>query len=473
MTDVAVTSTPRSGTANPKDTYGLGEVIQVTVTFDEAVTVDTSSGTPFFRLQIYTTNGFQDRDATYMRGSGTTALEFEYVVVASDRDGNGVSSNANALMLNSGTIRDSDDNNADITHDALGTQSGHKVDGSLEPDTTAPTFSSALVTAAAPKSLAITFSEALDTTSVPAASAFAVIVGTTPEATPTNVSISGAVVTLTLATALDAGQTNVTVNYTNPGTSNNPLKDAANNEVATFITSQSVTNNAPACPTGQPGDAFWTACLTLGADGNWYGLSGSNGALSDTMFTRDGTSYTIDGLRARSTDNRLELSFTVDLRDTVAETWILHVGSEDFKIKDRNDFSGGQNSFLWDSTAITWAAANAGDKVSVSLTQGNRPPTASDATVDMDEDAAYTFSVSDFGYTDADSDPLASVKIVTVETAGDLELSGTDVTANQVIAAVDIGNLVFTPAADWNGSATFTYTVYDGEDDSDSANPPR
>ena len=39
---------------------------------------------------------------------------------------------------------------------------------------------------------------------MPAASAFAVIVGTTPEATPTNVSISGAVVTLTLATALDA-----------------------------------------------------------------------------------------------------------------------------------------------------------------------------------------------------------------------------------------------------------------------------
>ena len=56
----------------------------------------------------------------------------------------------------------------------------------------------------------------------------------------------------------------MTVDYTNPGTSNNPLKDAANNEVATFITSQSVTNNAPACPTGQPGDAFWTACLTLG-----------------------------------------------------------------------------------------------------------------------------------------------------------------------------------------------------------------
>ena len=36
VTQVVVTSTPNSGTA---DTYGRGEVIQVTVTFDEAVTV--------------------------------------------------------------------------------------------------------------------------------------------------------------------------------------------------------------------------------------------------------------------------------------------------------------------------------------------------------------------------------------------------------------------------------------------------
>ena len=131
------------------------------------------------------------------------------------------------------------------------------------PDTTAPTFSSALVTAAAPKSLAITFDEALDTTSEPAASTFTVKVGGTAEDAPTNVSISGAVVTLTLAVALDSSQSNVTVDYTNPGTANSPLKDASDNEVASF-TGQTVTNNAPACPTGQPGDAFWTACLTIG-----------------------------------------------------------------------------------------------------------------------------------------------------------------------------------------------------------------
>ena len=96
----------------------------------------------------------------------------------------------------------------------------------------------------------------------------------------------------------------------------------------------------------------------------------------------------------------------------------------------------------------------------------NMPPTASDGTININEDGSHTFSVADFGYSDADSDPLASVKIVTVETAGDLELSNAAVTANQVIDVADIGNLVFTPAADWNGSASFTFTVNDGRADS-------
>ena len=253
VTQVAVTSTPNSGTAN---TYGRGEVIQVTVTFDEAVTV---TGSPFFRLRISdNTNTINDRDATLLSGSGTTALVFGYTVVAADDDDNGIYIESNALMLDGGTIQDDDGHNADITHAQLGTQSNHLVDGSLNPpDTTAPTFSSALVTAAAPKSLVITFSEALDTGSVPAAGAFTVKVGGTAEDAPTGVSISGAEVTLTLATALDASQTSVTVDYTKPGS--DPLKDAANNEVANFAnqavdqpTPPPARRGSPAVPSGRP-----------------------------------------------------------------------------------------------------------------------------------------------------------------------------------------------------------------------------
>ena len=471
VTQVAVTSTPNSGTAN---TYGRGEVIEVTVTFDEAVTV---TGSPFFRLRIRdNTNTINNRDATLLSGSGTTALVFGYTVVAADDDDNGIWIPENALMLNSGTIQDSDSNTADITHTQLGTQSTHLVDGSIDPpDTTAPTFSSALVTAAAPKSLAITFNEALDTTSVPAASAFAVIVGTTPEATPTNVSISGAVVTLTLAVALDSSQSNVTVDYINPGTANSPLKDASDNEVATF-TNRAVTNNAPACPTGQPGDAFWTACLTIGRNplGSFgYGRIGFTGShLSPDEFTYNGATHSLVWLNYASLARSLSIRYTAN-SDLSNSVFTLQVGTTEVgslsgvdgsqqPTSDTVDFPITDNDLRWDNT-------NIGDKVSVSLTLANRLPTASDGTINMAEDGSYTFQESDFGFMDDDAtDSLVSVKITGVETAGALKLSGTDVSVNDVIAVASIPNLTFEPAADVSGDdyASFTFKVNDGQDDS-------
>ena len=45
---VQVTSTPMATT----DTYGLGETIAITVTFDNAVTVDTTGGTPRIQFRL-------------------------------------------------------------------------------------------------------------------------------------------------------------------------------------------------------------------------------------------------------------------------------------------------------------------------------------------------------------------------------------------------------------------------------------
>ena len=105
-------------------------------------------------------------------------------------------------------------------------------------------------------------------------------------------------------------------------------------------------------------------------------------------------------------------------------------------------------------------------------------PTASDNTVTTNEDTPHVFSVSDFGYTDADDDDaLVSVKITTLEDAGALQYyngsAWVDVTLNQVITATDIANnkLRLNPTADENGSpyTTFNFTVNDG--DADSATP--
>ena len=62
--------------------YETGEVIEVTVTFSGAVTVDTASGTPSLALNI----GSNTRQAIYSASDSTaTALVFAYPVTANDR----------------------------------------------------------------------------------------------------------------------------------------------------------------------------------------------------------------------------------------------------------------------------------------------------------------------------------------------------------------------------------------------------
>ena len=104
----------------------------------------------------------------------------------------------------------------------------------------------------------------------------------------------------------------------------------------------------------------------------------------------------------------------------------------------------------------------------------NTAPTASNGTVETDEDRDYTFAHGDFNFSDTDSDDteLASVKIVSVETAGDLELDGY-AGATVTIAPADAdeendGHQVALPVGEsaievtvtpGDGSAAQTYTV--------------
>ena len=123
---VQVTSTAATG-----DTYGLGEPIAITVTFDTAVTVDTSGGTPRIRSVLNGGGTPVDGWAEYSSGSGGTALVFTYTVQAGDMDDDGIWLPANSLELQSGTIRAASDNTvaATLTYAQPGTQSEHKVDG--------------------------------------------------------------------------------------------------------------------------------------------------------------------------------------------------------------------------------------------------------------------------------------------------------------------------------------------------------
>ena len=108
--------------------------------------------------------------------------------------------------------------------------------------------------------------------------------------------------------------------------------------------------------------------------------------------------------------------------------------------------------------------------MTIDVTPVNDTPTAADGTVTTDEDTAYAFGASDFGFVDTDAgDGLASVRVVTLPGSGTLAVSGSAVSADQEVAVSDLGgNLTFTPAADEHGSgyASFTFRVSDGSAES-------
>ncbi len=109
-----------------------------------------------------------------------------------------------------------------------------------------------------------------------------------------------------------------------------------------------------------------------------------------------------------------------------------------------------------------------GYTITFDVTSVNDAPTSSNAAVTMPEDGIYTFSADDFLFSDLDGGTLTGIRISTLESAGDLELNGSDVTSDQVIAVADIANLTFTPAASATGGpyATFSFKVNDGTSDS-------
>ncbi len=136
ITSVAVTSDPADdvgitipyrvlengmGLRRDDTRYAAGDTLLLTVTFDQAVTV---TGNP--QLNFVMKNA--SRTAAFRSTDGTRVV-FAYPIVAGDEDRNGVSVNADSLALNGGTIQNASGVDADLSHNKLGDQRGHIVDG--------------------------------------------------------------------------------------------------------------------------------------------------------------------------------------------------------------------------------------------------------------------------------------------------------------------------------------------------------
>ncbi|MBF2079997.1 MAG: DUF4347 domain-containing protein [Synechococcales cyanobacterium T60_A2020_003] len=89
-------------------TYSVGDVVTITVTFDEVVNV---TGTPQLTLET----GSTDRTINYVSGSGSNTLTFTYTVQAGDTTADLDYTSTTALTLNGGTIKDAAGNDATLT----------------------------------------------------------------------------------------------------------------------------------------------------------------------------------------------------------------------------------------------------------------------------------------------------------------------------------------------------------------------
>ncbi len=176
----------------------------------------------------------------------------------------------------------------------------------------------------------------------------------------------------------------------------------------------------------------------------------ADGTALGTVVVADpniGSSYTfdmIDGAGGR-------FAIGTDGTITVADGSLLdHETSASHAITVRGTDAGG----LWREESITITVADISDA-----------PAGTDATLTVTEDTIRTFSVADFGFTDADGDNLLRVWIDSLPAGGSLLLRGAAFPAGDWIPASDIaaGLLSYEPAADAAGAgvASFTFRVQD------------
>jgi hypothetical protein len=126
-----------------------------------------------------------------------------------------------------------------------------------------------------------------------------------------------------------------------------------------------------------------------------------------------------------------------------------------FKVQD----NGGTDNGGVDTSATA-------NTITINVTSVNDAPTAANNTFTVLEDGSKTFAAADFGFADATDSPantLSAIIITSLPAAGTLKLSGVNVTLNQSIPVASLGNLVYAPAANGNGTsyASFGFKVQD------------
>ena len=228
VTGVQISSDPGEDGA-----YGLGDTISVRLTFNQPVLV---VGEPRVKIAYETASGARlgdERWATYSSGSGSSMLEFSYIVAETENSQN-ISTRGIAVIGNSlagGTIRSVESSkHADRSHGGLGHDASHRVQIPLRLKSAELSGTTLTIHFNQPLGEALALSnDAFVVKKTEAGGAVqAVGLGGSPL-------ISGHTLTLTLSSAPSATDSGVTVSYNKPGSgTGNKLVDTAGVELASF-----------------------------------------------------------------------------------------------------------------------------------------------------------------------------------------------------------------------------------------------
>ena len=213
------------------------------------------------------------------------------------------------------------------------------------------------------------------------------ITATTSETTATVEYLDNSDATLTDADTMTAGlQVNLSVG-------DNPVKvkvTAPDTTTTQTYTVYIVRVAVPvACSTASMQNRIWTGNLTVGGDNSIFGYVTTQGALDDTMFVFQATTYTIKGLQTIFGT----LTFTLlDSSFANAADVVLHIGDDQYPLDDATHQPANHAYIFATSTAPTWAN---GDAVCLALTEVVVPPAVSSVALTSDPGSDNTYNNSD------------------------------------------------------------------------------
>ena len=366
VSSVALTSTP-----NSRSTYGIGEDIEATVTFSQAVDITGS-------VQLELDLGGSPKEADCATGTSTTTMVCTYRVLANDSAPDGVAIEANKLSGGTITATGSTTNNADLDHSAVAIQAGHKVDG-IRP-TLVTTAADAPTTSTDGTKVILTFSEPIGTVTP----SLITIEGNSVALPTSGDNIVGPTVELTLTNALTDSTASLTVALAVGAVTDVAGNGNLSGSTTTVSNVVGVANLDPAFPSTE--DGLRSVPEDTQAGGNVGALVAAedpdNDPLDYSLTGTDAASFVIDS------DGQLRVATGVQLDYERKQTHSVTVQVSDGKDENGDDDMG---------------AVDARQNVTITVTNVNEPPVVMGvSTASITEHSS--FMVASYTATDPEGD---------------------------------------------------------------------